>query len=84
MAGNVDGHAIPHLVRQTIPWWSAVFGLPDVGRDGQRWGVDDVAELAGEVLGGGPAETDRDDGLVVAAAQADEPHVTGGAAAAAG
>ncbi len=37
-----------------------------------------------EVVGGGPAEADGDDGLVVSAAEPDEPDVPGGPPAAAG
>jgi len=45
-----------------------VSGLPDLGWGGQGWWGDDVADLGGEVVGGGPAETDGDDGLLLAAA----------------
>lgn len=47
-------------------------------------GVDDVAELAGEVFDGGPAEADGDGGLGRAAAEPDEPDVACGPAFAAG
>ncbi len=58
--------------------------LPDLGRCGQRWGRDDVAELGGGGVGGGFAEADGDGGLLPSAADADEPDLTGGSAAAAG
>ena len=45
-------------------------------------GVDDVADLAGEVFGGGSAEADGDDGLMVAAAYPHKPTVAGGPSAA--
>jgi hypothetical protein len=57
--------------------------LPGLGWCGQGWWVDDLADLAGEVFGGGAAEADGEDDVEVASAEPDKPHVSGGAAAAA-
>jgi len=46
--------------------------------------VDDLADLAGEVFGGGTPEADGEGDVVATAAESDEPDVPGGSAAAAG
>jgi hypothetical protein len=48
--------------------------LSDPGWGCQGWGVDDVANLAGKVVGRGLAEANSEDGLVGAAPQPDQPH----------
>ena len=50
----------------------------------QWWWVDDFADLSGEVFGGGAAEADGEGDVVAAAAESDQPDLSGGSAAAAG
>lgn len=64
---GVEVQEIPHPVVHVIPW-PACDVLPALGWAGQLWWVDDVADLCGEVLGGGPAKADCDDGVLVATA----------------
>src|SRR5664280_642215 len=80
----VDRHVIPYLGRHTIPYWPVTLVLSDPGWGCQGWGVDDVANLAGKVVGRGLAEANSEDGLVGAAPQPDQPDLAGGAALAAG
>jgi hypothetical protein len=47
----VGVQVIPYLVVHVIPWWLAVVVLPGLGRAGQGWRVDDVADLVCEVFG---------------------------------
>lgn len=65
---GVDVQVIPYLVVHAVPWWLAVSVLPVLRRRRHWRGVDHLADLAGEVLGGGPPEPDGEDDLVVAAA----------------
>jgi hypothetical protein len=46
--------------------------------------IHDVADLSGEMLGGGAAEPDGEGDVVAAAAEPDQPDLSGGSAAAAG
>jgi hypothetical protein len=80
----VERQVIPWSGRHVIPWWSAGSVLPGGAWAGQGRQVDDVVDLAGEVLCGGPSEAGGDDDVLVSAAEADEPDVSGGAVAAAG
>ncbi|MCA1705654.1 MAG: hypothetical protein LC808_21305, partial [Actinobacteria bacterium] len=60
----VDVQVIPYLVVHVFPWWLAVDVLPGLGWVGQGWWVDDLADLAGEMVGGGSSESDGDGDLV--------------------
>src|SRR5207302_1695602 len=61
------------------PRGSGVF-LLDGAAFGQPGGVDQLVDLVGEVVGGGPAEADGDGDGLVAAAQPDQPDPSGGSA----
>src|SRR5450759_3905472 len=65
----VDRHVIPYLGHHTIPYLPVTLVLSDPGWGCQGWGVDDVANLAGKVVGRGLAEANSEDGLVGAAPQ---------------